>query len=114
MKPFIKLIHDEERKTWICGDEDGELLLATDEFIEDTPPMRQSKVLRAVVVKDGPPPADFTPGKNCTATLHKMIIGRYMVRVGFSSETNTWAYYDRFTYAQDERSLAEKAYSLKF
>lgn len=125
IKPFVPLIHDKARETWICGDENGGLLLVTGEMIGIAP----SEILKSVSVSEKAssltipirdPNSFFTDVLGYVAPsfgqvvidLVKREVGNYIVKVGFSKETNTWAYHNWFEHTKDSRSLEDIAEGL--
>ncbi len=110
--PLVKLIHDTARKVWICGDEVGGVVLATDEFIEDAIDGVLSKRLAVVRVPKSLPSmtAATVDGRQEHIDFAKGIVaGRYLVRLGFGEESLTWIYRDGFEYLEESRSLKEIA-----
>jgi hypothetical protein len=101
MIPFIKLIYDPLCNWWVCGDEDGQLLTATAEFIEDAAIKWRSESLRAVAVPkeleimNPIPTPDEKPMTSQAISINKCVVGRYIIRAGFSPDDNLWLYHDQ-------------------
>jgi hypothetical protein len=120
IKPFIPMIYDKGRETWICGDEEGNIVLATNGLIGDMPPHWKSDILRAIkvpehitsysvpLIKNEPllPPTNVPIAtepefEQVAIELQKAYFDAYTIRAGFSKKANTWVYHDWFEYEED-------------
>ena len=125
MIPIIKLIHDDARGIWICGDETGGLLLISDEFAADAMDVVWSKTLKAIMVSDSsnsltvpvlddpnvcakyygsediiPWPDEVPPPKfgEYVIDIQKGVVGgKYIIHAGFNQDAQVWAYHDGFS-----------------
>ena len=112
MIPFIKLIYDPMCNWWVCGDENGQLLIATVEFIKsqsgiDSLPVAigldsatsrwQSSILRAIPIslENKTLTIPDLDGSQYQIDLGEQKLDRYIVHAGFSSEYNLWIFHDQ-------------------
>ncbi len=122
MIPVIKLIHDDERDQWICGDEDGNIVIVSDVMFDGVSIAGESMQLRKFEVFDEdaidvnipivPASAKAVYTGDMTLEemlarhlpdfgmviieLHTRIVGDYRFRAGFDKETMAWVFYDGF------------------
>jgi len=93
MKPFVVLWHIPETIYSIIGDEDGNLMIVTDEFIEGVGDDFRSKLLKVITTPRG---TDFlVPIPHSQETeriaIQKLILdGRWGIRCGYGPKTKTW------------------------
>jgi hypothetical protein len=114
--PIIPLIFIDDSNAWICGRESGELVTATQEFLDYAIEDAFSKKLTRHKVPGGPAILDMptTPGvsgaslERETITLVKCIVDdKYVIHVGFGPRSMVWMYHDEYsiltTYSKRER-----------
>lgn len=99
--PFVELVMDVHRRLSICGNENGEVFLASQEFCEDMLPEWESEDIHVIHVEDGYPyfrlPArgDALLGpRDEVLQLQRYIMnfgqGFYGIRAAYSPERKIW------------------------
>ncbi len=102
MIPVIKLIHDDERYQWICGDEDGNIVIVIDEMFDGVSIAIESLQLRKYIVPSNetyftvPIMSASSWFNQTTIELKTGIIGDYRIRAGFDAINMIWVFYDGF------------------
>ena len=124
MTPVIKLIHDDERHQWLCGDEDGNIVIVIDEMFDEAAIDIESKLLKKVRTSSSEiesveipvVPASFKAVYTGEMTVWEVndlvdnppdfgslvvelqtgIAGDYRFRAGFSKRAMIWVYYNGF------------------
>ena len=130
---MIKLIYDLEANLWICGSEDGGIILATGEFCEDAISDVWSTSLRKITLPDDinhyhipiTPEGSFLSADRSQVphtapefdseciTINKFVVGGYTIRAGFGPKTKTWVVSDSFVKAP-ARSVADVAAGIEW